>query len=1213
MAAPQHVQKAPVTSERKPMTIGPARDRFEAEADRIANRVVSPPAAAMPPPAISPVPGAGIARKRAGAAPEEPEEPTPPLTTLAQKSPMPAASPPEEPEDPLDSILGQRDASGAGPAQAPAGVTAAVNGMRGGGAPLPGATRGRMEGSIGRDLSGVRLHNSAAAASTARAINARAFTVGNDVFFGQGAFQPQTSAGQRLLAHELVHTVQQSGGSARAQRAVIQRTPTGDGSEIDTSDTGGTATNGTPPPPAGLFEEDDLRIDLRPAKKVMQVEKLELPPAPTERKGIATAAISPAGTDNVSGLPNYSGGSVTLHRATPRGGSARATWRSYQQAAMAGLSLSGKLPTATENAEESQSGPYITQKNGENFYFLMPKNVDDAQEVIMGTEAELKQAQQVLQPEWDKAGRAAEFDVDHILELQIGGADAGSNMWLLDSSFNRSSGSSIAQWIRSSIRSTLRAARSDSDFMERAREANISVPGSTQSDVTRVKHEWDIVFTNVEEKAANTTLHADKYWSKSELQRGDHLTSDRVRFLTLDELQGYGFAFDAAGTTPRQFNVFGSPNGGKFIPFQIRNGEVRRPREFFVGLRYENASYGENGLILTISRHRRRRNDPFVTEEERTRDITIAPQPHLGNAGFMSTGELTSLFGVPFRYFSPTAFASVYITPDGMLRADGTISVSKLILPNISIPIFIDGTDVGIAFPIPEDSLSFGPLTVSEPTLEIGMGEDGFFIAGGATVTVDQLGSGRIEARGTNDNVVLSGDFALTMDFLDEAEVSLSYSVAENQLSGSVDASVETDRLPGVTGGSVHVEFTNDTIGVSGTIDLAPPMEGGSLTVSYLPETGLTIGADNLPLPADQVPGISSATVSISANRAPDTGQWHVSGSGSADIETTGVTGSIKVSYDDGAFLISGTGEVAIGQATGEVSLTVTNMPLDEEGNPVEGEIADSFSIWGRGSVTIELGEILTGTAGIEYTPDGRVIISGEIALPSSFEVFEREDFSRRLLSLETPDFPIWGVSIAGVGFGIFASADGYVDLEAWIGPATIEDARIGATMDLEHPEDLSVTGGARFVVPAYGGLKLGLGGNIYARAAVAYARGRVGITGELGLEVGGGIDIGVDWNRQDGLSLDASARVEASPKFRIGLEASVSAGVNLGLTSVDRELGSWDTTLGEFGPDMTLGVRMPARWSEANGLEMSLDDIEVQRPSINARDILDSAFDSVV
>jgi hypothetical protein len=1200
----QQVRQAGAKAEPQPLTIGPAHDRFEAEADRIAARLAAPQPVTAPAPSISPVTGVAAARKRD--APEDADDD--PLGALVQKRPAPAGPPPEEPEPEPDlRLLGQRAPTGGAPATAAAPVAHAVQRMRaGGGQALAPATRQHMEQGLGHDLSAVRVHASPQAATAARALNARAFTVGRDVFFGQGTYRPETSAGRHLLAHELVHTVQQSGGSAQAQR--VQRTPTA----AAASATAPPAATGGPPP--GVFASGTMRLDI-PGKRI-EVPELELPPAPTVLKGVRGGAISPAGTTRVVGLPG-GGGSVTVTGATPRAGDQVGTWRSYQQAAMSSLSIASFLPAPQAGAESAETGPYITQKGSENFYFLMAKHVDDAQKVVMGTASELKTADRILQPDWSKSGRAVSLDVDHIIELQIGGADAGENMWLLESGFNRSVGSSISQRVRSQVRSVLQAANRDAAFKAAAASAAprpIPVPGSSQSDVTSVRNDYTIVFRQIVPLTGGRSLDEDKYWTKSELRSGAHLGPDQIRFLTLRELQRYGFAFNAEGTTPTTFRVFANPGGGKVITFRLRRGAVLPPERFFIGVNLVgNPTWDDAGLHMTLNRHRRRRNDPFVTEAERTVDTTVAPQPHLGNAGVMTPGDLTGLFGVPFRYMSPTTFGEVGITPDGVVRARGEIAVAKLFLPNARIPIFVEGTDVGIAFPIPEDSLSLGPVTISEPTLEIGMGEEGFFISGGARVAVDSLGSGTITARGTNEDVTLAGDFTLAMDFLDDANVSLSYSVARNELTGTADASVETDRLPGITGGSVHVEFSNDSIGVQGTISLASPLEGGSLTIGYLPETGLTIGARDIPLPADRLPGISSASVSLSATRAPDTGVWRIAGSGSAEIETPGVTGSIDVSYDNGALLISGTGEVAIGQATGTLSLTVTNMPLDEDGNPVEGEIADSFSIWGRGSVTITFGEILTGTVGIEYTPDARVILSGEIALPESFEVFERREWSKELLSLETPDFPIWGVSIAGIGFGIFASADGYVNLEAWLGPGTIEDARISAEMDLERPEDLSVTGSARFVVPAYGGLNLGLGGNIYARAAVAYARGRVGITGDLGLEIGGGIGIDVNWTRQEGLSLDASASVEARPKFRLGLEASISAGVDLGVKTVSRELGQWDTTLGEFGPDMTLGVTMPARWSEARGLEMSLDDIEVQRPSINARDLLDSAFDSVV
>lgn len=86
------------------------------------------------------------------------------------------------------------------------------------GAPLDAATRARMSTAIGHDFSGVRVHTDAAADASARAVGARAYTVGADVVFAQGRYAPTAPEGQRLLAHELAHVAQQGvaqqGGAA---------------------------------------------------------------------------------------------------------------------------------------------------------------------------------------------------------------------------------------------------------------------------------------------------------------------------------------------------------------------------------------------------------------------------------------------------------------------------------------------------------------------------------------------------------------------------------------------------------------------------------------------------------------------------------------------------------------------------------------------------------------------------------------------------------------------------------------------------------------------------------------------------------------------------------------------------------------------------------------------------------------------------------------
>jgi Domain of unknown function (DUF4157) len=76
------------------------------------------------------------------------------------------------------------------------------------GRPLDGRTRAVMESRLGHDFAGVRVHTDAKAAGSARAVNARAYTVGQDVVFDTGRYAPGTPSGDRLLTHELVHTVQ---------------------------------------------------------------------------------------------------------------------------------------------------------------------------------------------------------------------------------------------------------------------------------------------------------------------------------------------------------------------------------------------------------------------------------------------------------------------------------------------------------------------------------------------------------------------------------------------------------------------------------------------------------------------------------------------------------------------------------------------------------------------------------------------------------------------------------------------------------------------------------------------------------------------------------------------------------------------------------------------------------------------------------------------
>ena len=83
----------------------------------------------------------------------------------------------------------------------------------GGGSSLDGGVRSKMEASLGYDFGGVRVHTGPDASKAATSVQAQAFTVGNDVVFNEGKYNPSSAEGQRTIAHELTHVVQQSQGS----------------------------------------------------------------------------------------------------------------------------------------------------------------------------------------------------------------------------------------------------------------------------------------------------------------------------------------------------------------------------------------------------------------------------------------------------------------------------------------------------------------------------------------------------------------------------------------------------------------------------------------------------------------------------------------------------------------------------------------------------------------------------------------------------------------------------------------------------------------------------------------------------------------------------------------------------------------------------------------------------------------------------------------
>lgn len=100
------------------------------------------------------------------------------------------------------------------------GIEHTIAGARGSGQPLEPRVGSDMAARFGRGLDNVRIHDDAGADALAKGLGARAFTVGGDVFFRHGTYDPLSHQGHRLLAHELTHVVQQTGGKGGGQSPI---------------------------------------------------------------------------------------------------------------------------------------------------------------------------------------------------------------------------------------------------------------------------------------------------------------------------------------------------------------------------------------------------------------------------------------------------------------------------------------------------------------------------------------------------------------------------------------------------------------------------------------------------------------------------------------------------------------------------------------------------------------------------------------------------------------------------------------------------------------------------------------------------------------------------------------------------------------------------------------------------------------------------------
>ena len=189
------------------LTINQPGDRYEQEADRVADVVMRMPEA--------------VVQREVEPGEEEEEEILQTKPLVDQITPLVQRQVEEEEEE---EMLQAKELSGQTSEVTP-NLESRINAIRGGGQHLPAPTRAFFEPRFGYNFTQVRVHTDAEANTFNHSLNARAFTIGQDIFFSHGEYNSGSSSGQELLAHELTHVVQQNGDKFQRNFAISRSSP----------------------------------------------------------------------------------------------------------------------------------------------------------------------------------------------------------------------------------------------------------------------------------------------------------------------------------------------------------------------------------------------------------------------------------------------------------------------------------------------------------------------------------------------------------------------------------------------------------------------------------------------------------------------------------------------------------------------------------------------------------------------------------------------------------------------------------------------------------------------------------------------------------------------------------------------------------------------------------------------------------------------------
>ena len=971
-------------------------------------------------------------------------------------------------------------ASGLGPGR----PSAVHRALREPGRPIEPAARALLAHRFGRSLDAVRVHEGPRAASAAERTGAEAFTVGDDIVFAPGRYQPGSPAGLELLAHEVAHTVQQQGaGPASIQHRLVSSAPASTlEREADAAARfvvsgpavgGGAASLLHARAPGAMLSRRAIAWEKMPGGAITLDDGQTVDEWEPASKQVARFKIP------TLKLPREKGPVLDAYRAAVKG---------------AGDGASALEGTVQFDGNKARSGLWESRATTPqlNRNWLMKVGWEDKEANAKWLAAGGKQGTGF--PTANPGVAASTCDMDHILELQLGGSNSPSNITPLNSAENQKSGRDIWTAISGMARSLRPAVPQTA--------GTVDVILSFQ-DVAQIGGEVPKPTGCAGPGSPGCTCSAVDACAMSQVAAASSATGAGAREVYKVK----------AGGLSSQFRV--PPGDAPVTLLDPNDKESTANTEVIPGMILETLERPKGkGHVITAfieskPYFKRAKNTRLpITLKQGQDEVKLDAVPEDDGRRLQLRGKNPA---VAFTYpYLSAGSLNLELGPNG-LEGNGTLTPSVPMLRNAPLKVHLgngsfDGTlepdKSKLKLPIPG-------FQVTRAALKVALAPE-LAVTGDLDFEVGKVLTGNLHAEPSMAGLAMKGTVAAKIPKLESATGEVTY--RDNELTGSLRIkSEQLANLPGKPQGELTVGLTANGLTADGHLTLTLPngkpldLDAKRADAAHILLTGRT---------RFDLPGLHPLDLTVSYDGE------HFSASGKTGVDHKGLSGDLTVTYWDGKF----SGEVEAKLKVGRVD-GIVHLHLDHDA-----------SLYGDGKVRVQITKDLAGSVAVKKPKGGGEIeVFGELELPPSILLFPVKSVDKTLFD-RVFNIPVFGpiaVQInPSVGFG------------AGIGPGTIDRAKVGAGLKpFASDADFELSASAQLSIPAYAQLSVGIGLGVALTAGVGSIGGGVKVTGTLRLD--GGVFVPFELHYKNGVfTAHAEVIVKGDVSVLVGVQGYLLAEV---------------------------------------------------------------------